>query len=101
MTNRLEGKVAVITGGASGIGETSARLFVKHGAKVVIADLQDKLGQAVCESIGSPEVISYVHCDVTNDTDVQNAVDTAVSKYGKLDIMFGNAGVPGKGDTSI
>ncbi|CAI9760870.1 unnamed protein product [Fraxinus pennsylvanica] len=101
MTNRLEGKVAVITGGASGIGETSARLFVKHGAKVVIADLQDKLGQAVCESIGSPEVISYVHCDVTNDTDVQNAVDTAVSKYGKLDIMFGNAGIPGKGDTSI
>ncbi|CAI9783335.1 unnamed protein product [Fraxinus pennsylvanica] len=96
MTNRLEGKVAVITGGASGIGETTARLFVQQGAKVIIADVQDELGRAVCNNIGSPEVISYVHCDVSNDTDVQNAVDMAISKYGKLDIMFGNAGTGGK-----
>ncbi|KAF5199918.1 Secoisolariciresinol dehydrogenase [Thalictrum thalictroides] len=91
---RLEGKVAVITGGASGIGESTARLFVSHGAKVVIGDVQDELGHALCSDIGS-DVISFVHCDVTNDDDVRNLVDTAVSKYGKLDIMFANAGIPG------
>ncbi|KAL2503092.1 Short-chain dehydrogenase reductase 2a [Forsythia ovata] len=101
MTNRLEGKVAIITGGAGGIGESVARLFVQHGAKVIIADVQDELGQALSENIGSPEVISYVHCDVTSDTDVQNVVDMAVSKYGRLDIMFGNAGIPSKTDLTI
>ncbi|KAG6744984.1 hypothetical protein POTOM_051625 [Populus tomentosa] len=92
-TKRLEGKVALITGGASGIGECSARLFVQHGAKVLIADIQDDLGEALCKSLGSQESISYIHCDVTCDSDVKNAVDMAVSKYGKLDIMFNNAGI--------
>ncbi|KAL0410161.1 UNVERIFIED_CONTAM: Secoisolariciresinol dehydrogenase [Sesamum latifolium] len=101
MAKRLEGKVAVVTGGASGIGECTARLFVQHGAKVVIADIQDELGQTVCRDIGSSEVISYVHCDVTNETDVENVVDTAVSKYGKLDIMFSNASAPGNHDPRI
>ncbi|PIA28143.1 hypothetical protein AQUCO_07200054v1 [Aquilegia coerulea] len=91
---RLEGKVAVVTGGASGIGESTARLFVSHGAKVVIGDVQDELGDALCSDIGS-DVISFVHCDVTKDDDVRNLVDTAVSNYGKLDIMFANAGIPG------
>ncbi|XP_042511105.1 secoisolariciresinol dehydrogenase-like [Macadamia integrifolia] len=91
---RLEGKVAVITGGASGIGASTVRLFVQHGAKVVIADVQDDLGNSLCEEVGSTETI-FVHCDVTNDDDVRNAVDTAVSKYGKLDIMFNNAGISG------
>ncbi|XP_022748979.1 secoisolariciresinol dehydrogenase-like [Durio zibethinus] len=88
---RLEGKVALITGGASGIGESTARLFVQHGAKVLIADIQDDLGQAICQELGE-ENITYVHCDVTLDSDVGSAVDLAVSKYGKLDIMFNNAG---------
>ncbi|EEF32225.1 short chain alcohol dehydrogenase, putative [Ricinus communis] len=92
-TKRLEGKVAIITGGASGIGESSARLFVKHGAKVIIADIQDELGHSLCKVLGSDqEIISYIHCDVTSDSDMQKAVDFAVSKYGKLDIMFSNAG---------
>lgn len=94
-TKRLEGKVALITGGASGIGECNARLFVQHGAKVLIADIQDDLGEALCKSLGSQESISYIHCDVTCDSDVKNAVDMAVSKYGKLDIMFNNAGIIG------
>ncbi|KAB2046395.1 hypothetical protein ES319_D01G231300v1 [Gossypium barbadense] len=89
---RLEGKVALITGGAGGIGEATARLFVQHGAKVVIADIQDDLGQAISQELGE-ENISYVHCDVTLDSDVGNAVDFAVSKHGKLDIMFNNAGI--------
>ncbi|KAL9391026.1 hypothetical protein Peur_014946 [Populus x canadensis] len=89
---RLEGKVALITGGSSGIGESAARLFAKHGAKVVIADVQDELGHSVCEELKT-ESASFVHCDVTQEKDVENAVNTAVSKHGKLDIMFNNAGV--------
>ncbi|KAJ9184539.1 hypothetical protein P3X46_004253 [Hevea brasiliensis] len=100
-TKRLEGKVALINGGASGIGESTARLFVKHGAKVLIADVQDDLGQSICLEFDSQETISYVHCDVTCDSDVQNAVDTAVSRYGKLDIMFNNAGISGKPEEKI
>ncbi|KAJ0816501.1 putative secoisolariciresinol dehydrogenase [Helianthus annuus] len=91
-TLRLEGKVALITGAASGIGECTAKLFAQHGAKIVIADIQDELGQAVCETIGSSSSI-YVHCNVTNEDDVKNAVDMAIATYGKLDIMFCNAGI--------
>lgn len=89
---RLEGKVALITGAATGIGECSAKLFAKHGAKVVVADIDDALGQSVVEAIGSSNA-AYVHCDVTKEEDVKNAVDFAVSTYGKLDIMFNNAGI--------
>lgn len=87
--------MALITGGASGIGLSTARLFVKHGAKVLIADIQDELGQSLCKELGTQETINYVHCDVTCESDVQNAVELAVSKYGKLDIMFNNVGIIG------
>nr|GMD88072.1 secoisolariciresinol dehydrogenase-like [Ipomoea batatas] len=97
----LGGKVAVITGGASGIGECTARLFLKHGAKVIIADIQDNLGQSICDEIGDTDALSYVHCDVKLEKDVENAVNAAVSKHGKLDIMFSNAGVGGKQDQRI
>ncbi|KAI5323009.1 hypothetical protein L3X38_032081 [Prunus dulcis] len=89
---RLEGKVALITGGASGIGESTVRLFSKHGAKVVIADVQDDLAESICRDLSSSST-SFVHCDVTKEEDVENAVKTATSKYGKLDIMFNNAGI--------
>ncbi|XP_017246343.1 secoisolariciresinol dehydrogenase [Daucus carota subsp. sativus] len=89
---RLEGKVALITGGSSGIGECTARIFVQHGAKVVIADIQDELGHTVVEALGKSNAI-YVHCDVTNEDHIKDAVDKAVSAYGKLDIMFNNAGI--------
>ncbi|KAJ7976181.1 secoisolariciresinol dehydrogenase-like [Quillaja saponaria] len=92
VTRRLEGKVALITGGASGIGEFTAKVFTQHGAKVVIADIQDELGHSVQESLGSSNC-SYVHCDVTNEDQIKNAVDKAVTSYGKLDIMFNNAGI--------
>ncbi|KAA8544306.1 hypothetical protein F0562_022318 [Nyssa sinensis] len=91
---RLEGKVALITGGASGIGEHTARLFSKHGAKVVIADIHDNLAQSVCKDV-DPKSASFVHCNVTKETEVENAVNTTVAKYGKLDIMFNNAGIVG------
>ncbi|MBA0734688.1 hypothetical protein Gogos_018586, partial [Gossypium gossypioides] len=97
---RLDGKVALITGAASGLGECTAKLFVKNGAKVLIADIQDELGRSVCQELGT-ENISYVHCDVTCESDVENAVNLAVSKYGKLDIMFNNAGIPGDNEVRV
>ncbi|KAJ4766512.1 NAD(P)-binding Rossmann-fold superfamily protein [Rhynchospora pubera] len=89
---RLEGKVAIITGAASGIGEATARLFTSHGATVVIADIQDELGTAVAASIGEDKC-SFVHCDVTDEGQVESAVRYAVSKHGRLDIMYSNAGI--------
>ncbi|XP_076883730.1 borneol dehydrogenase, mitochondrial-like [Bidens hawaiensis] len=91
---RLAGKVALITGGARGIGETIARLFTKHGAKVVIADILDDLGQTVSENIGI-EKASFVHCDVCIESDMENAVNFTINKHGKLDIMINNAAIAG------
>lgn len=88
--------MALITGGASGIGESTVRLFVENGAKVVIADVQDDLAAALCKELSDAGGdISYFHCNVTDESDISNAVDFAVDKYGKLDIMFNNAGIRG------
>ncbi|GLJ12654.1 hypothetical protein SUGI_0195320 [Cryptomeria japonica] len=87
LCRRLEGKVAVITGGASGIGEATVGLFTKHGAKVIVADISKKAGQSF-----SPDA-TYIHCDVSKEEDVSAAVDLAMEKHGKLDIMFNNAGI--------
>ena len=92
---RLEGKVAVITGGASGIGRCTAKVFAHHGAKIVIADIQDELGHSLCESVGKTNC-KYVRCDVTDESQVKNVVDKAVEAYGKLDIMLNNAGISDK-----
>ncbi|XP_031276276.1 (-)-isopiperitenol/(-)-carveol dehydrogenase, mitochondrial-like [Pistacia vera] len=90
---QLEGKVAIITGGASGIGEATARVFAEHGARmIVIADIQDDLGQQVAASIGADKC-TYMHCDVSNEEQVKALVDSTVQKYDGLDIMFSNAGV--------
>ncbi|XP_006841570.2 short-chain dehydrogenase reductase 3b [Amborella trichopoda] len=96
---RLEGKVAIITGAASGIGEAAARLFVENGARVVIADIQDELGIQVATSIGL-EQCSYKHCDVRDENQIRETVRFALEKYGKVDVMFSNAGVLGH-QTSI
>ena len=92
--------MAVITGGASGIGECTARLFVKHGARVVVADIQDELGGRLCAELGAAAA-SYVHCDVTVEGDVAAAVDHAVARFGGLDVMFNNAGIGGAACHSI
>ncbi|CAN1144189.1 Short chain aldehyde dehydrogenase 1 [Linum perenne] len=84
---KLQGKVALITGGARGIGAAAARLFSQHGAKVLIADIRSELGRSVSKQI--------IHCDASRDADIQNAVDAAVSAHGKLDIMYSNAGIVG------
>ncbi|MCD7455771.1 hypothetical protein HAX54_029555 [Datura stramonium] len=100
IAQNLEGKVALITGGASGIGAAAARLFVQHGAKVAIADIQDNLGTSLVQEIGTEHVI-FVHCNVAIESDVQNAVDATIAKFGKLDILFSNAGIIGKPISSI
>ncbi|XP_044491706.1 secoisolariciresinol dehydrogenase-like isoform X2 [Mangifera indica] len=90
----------MVTGGASGIGECTAKLFANHGAKVVIADIQDQLGHSVVDAIGTSNS-SYVHCDVTDESQIKNAIDQTVSTHGKLDIMFNNAGILGENKPSI
>nr|XP_043636210.1 short-chain dehydrogenase reductase 3a [Erigeron canadensis] len=90
--SKLEGKVALITGAASGIGKETATTFINHGAKVVIADVHHKLGHDTATQLG-PNA-SFIPCNVTKECDISNAVDFTVSKYGKLDIMYNNAGIP-------
>ena len=91
--DRLDGKVAVITGGASGVGEATVRLFVEEGARVVIADIQDRKGKTLADVLGGRAV--YQHTDVAREEDIAAAVGRAVSEYGRLDCMFNNAGFAG------
>lgn len=93
MTGALEGKVAVITGAASGIGEATARRFVDEGALVVIGDIQDEPGAALAAELG--ETVEFLHCDVTSEADVAALVDAAVARHGRLDVMMNNAGILG------
>jgi len=92
---RLEGKVAVITGAASGIGEATARLFVSEGARVVIADLQDERGRRIAEELGGHAL--FRRADVSREDDVRAAIAAAVERFGRLDCVFNNAGAPGVG----
>ena len=98
MAGRLNGKVAVITGGASGIGRGTVDLFVKEGAKVVAADVQDDKGARMEEELG--KAVRYVRCDVTNERDIKAAIDLAVKAFGRLDCLFNNAGTPGPLDNA-
>ncbi|CAL9755485.1 unnamed protein product, partial [Musa acuminata subsp. burmannicoides] len=93
---RLEGKVALVTGGASGIGEAIAKLFRKHGAKICVVDVQDAVGQQLCEFLGGDPYACFFHCDVTVEDDVRRAVDFAAERYGTIDIMVNNAGITGE-----
>lgn len=87
---RLEGKVAVITGAASGMGRASAQRFAREGARVVVADIQVEAGQALAADL--PDGL-FVHTDVSQPEQVQALVETTQRHYGRLDIMFNNAGV--------
>ena len=102
---RLDGKVAIISGGARGMGASEAKLFAKEGAKVVFGDILDDEGKQVEAEIhetGGDAL--YVHLDVTQETDWRAAVELATSRYGKLDILVNNAGIGGGGkieDTTL
>jgi len=90
----LEGKVAVITGGASGIGFGTAKKLAEFGAKIVILDLQEELGENAASEISSTfgEAI-FIKCDVTSSKDCENAVSKIIQTFGKIDILYNNAGV--------
>jgi NAD(P)-dependent dehydrogenase (short-subunit alcohol dehydrogenase family) len=90
---RLDGKVAIITGGASGMGEAASRVFVREGAKVVIGDLQEQKAAALAAGLGGNAVARRV--DVSRAADVKALVDMAVARFGRLNVMFNNAGIGG------
>jgi NAD(P)-dependent dehydrogenase (short-subunit alcohol dehydrogenase family) len=90
MTNRLQGKIAVITGACSGIGLATLELFVAEGAKVVAADLQVDIGHELEKKF--PGSVTFAACDVTQPLQIKAAIDLAVAQFGGLDILFNNAG---------
>jgi 3alpha(or 20beta)-hydroxysteroid dehydrogenase len=91
---RVAGKVALISGGAQGMGAEDARALIAEGAKVVIGDILDEKGQALAEEINAatPDSLRYVHLDVTQADQWDAAVATAVDSFGKLDVLVNNAG---------
>jgi len=90
---RLEGKTALITGAASGIGEATARSFVEEGSRVLLTDINDERGKSVAEELG--DKAGYLHVDVSREKDVEGAVNAVVDDWGKLDVVFNNAGLGG------
>ena len=88
---RLDGKVALVSGAARGMGRAEAELFVSEGAKVAVCDVRDELGKAVVEEIGADAI--YLHLDVTSETEWSEGVSATVSAFGKLDVLVNNAGI--------
>lgn len=93
MSGRLDGQVAMITGGAKGIGEATVRRFVAEGARVVIADLDEVAGQRLADELG--DAARFVPTDVSQEDDIAAAVDAGPAAFGRLDIVFNNAGIIG------
>jgi NAD(P)-dependent dehydrogenase (short-subunit alcohol dehydrogenase family) len=101
MAGRIQDRVAVVTGGCSGIGLATVQRFVAEGARVVIGDIDDERGKALVDELGGPEVASYVHVDVTSKEEVDALFATAVDTFGAVDIAFNNAGISPPDDGSI
>jgi NAD(P)-dependent dehydrogenase (short-subunit alcohol dehydrogenase family) len=99
---RLQGKIALITGAAHGMGEVEANMFAKEGAKVVVADLLEAEGKQVVEAIAKDggEAL-FVRLDVTNEAEWRQAVESAVARFGKLDILVNNAGISGSAGADL
>jgi NAD(P)-dependent dehydrogenase (short-subunit alcohol dehydrogenase family) len=94
MGDELSGKVAIVTGGASGIGRAAVERFLAEGARVVIADIDEEGGEELASALG--DAVAYQRTDVSVADDVQAAVDLAVERFGRLDVMFNNAGIGSK-----
>ena len=98
MANRLQDKVAIITGGTSGIGEATAELFINEGAIVVLTGRSEEKGQAIAQRLG--ERAHYMRADVSKEQDVADTITNTVEQFGKLDILFNNAGGPTPGNVN-
>jgi NAD(P)-dependent dehydrogenase (short-subunit alcohol dehydrogenase family) len=96
---RLEGKVALITGGGSGMGKVASELFAREGANVVLTDVNDEAGEAAAASIGARA--RYVHADVSKESDAEAMVAATVDAFGRLDILYNNAGIMPLEDGSV
>jgi 3-oxoacyl-[acyl-carrier protein] reductase len=90
---KLTGKVALVTGGARGIGRAIVEKLLDAGCKVMIADVLDDAGNQTAGELSGRGAVAFIHCDVTSATDAQAAVETAVGKFGALDVLVNNAGV--------
>src|SRR5438270_4922 len=94
--DRLRGKVALITGGGSGMGRASCLLFAREGATVAVVDRADAAGEETVRLIGDEGgAASFIHADVADAADVERMVDTTVQTFGRLDVLFNNAGIEG------
>ena len=89
----LEDKVAIVTGGARGIGSAVARRFLKEGARVVIADMDDAAGTAAQKELGTSGAMRYVRCDVGDARSVAALVETTITAFGRIDVLVNNAGI--------
>jgi NAD(P)-dependent dehydrogenase (short-subunit alcohol dehydrogenase family) len=99
---RLEGKVALITGGASGMGKVASSLFAAEGAKVVLTDVSDDAGEAVAAEIQKAGgQAAFVHADISKEDDAKSMVEAAVSRFGRLDVLYNNAGIMMGTDGSV
>jgi NAD(P)-dependent dehydrogenase (short-subunit alcohol dehydrogenase family) len=96
---RLEGKVALITGGGSGMGKVAAELFAREGASVVLTDVNDDAGGITADAIGERGL--FVHADISDEADARSMVEVAVDRFGRLDVLYNNAGVMLPEDGSV
>ena len=101
MAGRLEGKVAVVTGGCSGIGLATVQRFVEEGAKVVVGDIDEQRGKEVTDQLGGPDRATFVPVDVTSKEQVDALFAAAKDTYGSVDVAFNNAGISPPEDDSI
>jgi NAD(P)-dependent dehydrogenase (short-subunit alcohol dehydrogenase family) len=101
MAGRLDGKVAVVTGGCSGIGRATVDRFVAEGARVVVGDIDDRRGHELADQLGGGTLVTYVHVDVTSKDQVDALFQTARDTYGSVDVAFNNAGISPPDDDSI